>query len=70
MNREGVCSLLGFYGLFLIAAQIGAELLSDQTSGDKKSDRHRVLLKYLFALSALLMLTQQLHWKVSRRLVV
>jgi phosphatidylinositol glycan class W len=70
MNREGLCSLLGFYALFLIAAQIGAELLSDKSPRDTRSHKHRVLLKYLVLLSFALIITERLNLKVSRRLVI
>jgi phosphatidylinositol glycan class W len=70
MNREGIFSMLGFYGIFLIAGQIGSELLLIQDIEKKRSSQHRTLLKYLIFFSGCLFACYQLDWQISRRMVL
>ena len=68
MNREGIFSLIGFYGLFLLAAQSGKEILSISSSSWEKLTS---LCKYFVIYSAgLYLCLEVLEMKVSRRIVL
>lgn len=74
MNREGVFSLIGFYCIFLIAGELGADILSMVSkthASEVLETRNRTLLTYLSIISYFLYLfVFEIGWQVSRRMVL
>eukprot|EP00842_Homolaphlyctis_polyrhiza_P004676 jgi/Hompol1/5209/HPOL_004233-RA len=69
MNREGICSLIGYYSIFLFAAEIGSRLLSQTTLQSMQFKHIRLLVVSTVVLSgAVAFVTDGLGIKVSRRM--